>query len=142
VSAPLALALLILASVAFAGCGSSRRACSSPREQGPETLQSEVLSAVCDWQDRQRFSDAAVPGAKVFASSGCVACHTYLGVGSRNLGARDLSAAGRRHGFRFFERYVADPARFGDDVMPTFRALGRRRLHQLAVFLAASKGPR
>ena len=42
----------------------------------------------------------------------------------------------------FFERYVADPRRFGNRVMPRFANLGRERLHDLAVFLAASKGPR
>jgi Cytochrome c len=141
VSAPLLAAFLILASVVLTGCGSSRRACSPPREHGPESLRSEVLGSVCDWQAAQRFSDAAVPGAKLFAQAGCTACHTYLGAGSRNLGARDLSAIGRRRGVRFFERFVADPSRFGNDVMPKFR-LSARQLRQLAVFLAASKGPR
>jgi hypothetical protein len=43
---------------------------------------------------------------------------------------------------RFFERYVADPVKFGNRVMPKYGNLGPQRLHDLAVFLAASKGPR
>jgi mono/diheme cytochrome c family protein len=90
----------------------------------------------------EKLPPAAVRGAHLFAQSGCTACHTYLGAGSSNLGAPDLSAAARRHGVRFFERFVADPSRFGNNVMPRFAALGRVNLHRLAVFLAASKGPR
>ena len=143
-SGPLLVALVILSTVSLTGCGSTgtRRGCSVPREPGPEALRSEFLDRVCDWQDDQGFSDAALPGAKLFATSGCLTCHTYLGAGSRNLGASDLSTVGRRHGVRFFEPFVADPAAYGNDVMPRFKALGRTRLHRLAVFLAASKGAR
>ena len=144
-SAPLLVAILLLASLAAAGCDSSseRRAC-APAEPpaDAEALATEALARVCDWQDRARLPDAAIPGAKLFATSGCLACHTYLGDGSRNLGAPDLSTIGRRLKAQFLARYVADPARFGDDVMPKFRALGRTKLRQLSVFLAASKGPR
>ena len=41
----------------------------------------------------------AVAGATLFAESGCLNCHTYLGAGSSNLGAPDLSR-GRRQGAR------------------------------------------
>ena len=96
------------------------------------------------WAKRQGFADdsRALAGARVFVASGCLACHTYLGTGSANLGAPDLSSAGQRHGVRYFEAYVANPALFGDDVMPKFAGLGRRRLTNLAIFLKASKGPR
>jgi Cytochrome c len=140
VAAPLAVVALILASVAFAGCGSSRRACAPPEEEGVEALRSETLDHVCDWQEEQGFTDAALPGARLFATSGCLACHTYLGDGSPNVGGSDLSSVGQRHDRRFYERFVADPARYGNDVMPRFKALGPPRLRQLAVFLVASKG--
>ena len=83
-------------------------------------------------------------GAKLFAESGCLSCHTYLGIGSRNLGADDLTSIGRGpRRLRFFERYVADPRRFGNDVMPRYGNLGGpRQLRDLAIFLAASKGER
>ncbi|HEX9380955.1 MAG TPA: hypothetical protein VF891_05610 [Gaiellaceae bacterium] len=137
-SAPFSAAFLLLAAVALVGCGDGE----SGREVAKESLESELDAAVPHWIQREHCPPAAVPGAHVFARSGCAACHTYLGSGSSNLGARDLSAVGRRHDEEFFERYVADPSLFGDDVMPKFRALGKTRLHQLAVFLSASKGER
>jgi cbb3-type cytochrome oxidase cytochrome c subunit len=78
----------------------------------------------------------------VFARSGCTACHTYLGSGSSNLGAPDLSAIGRGQNAAFFKQYVADPSKFGNNVMPKFASLGDKLLTQLSVFLEASKGPK
>jgi mono/diheme cytochrome c family protein len=101
---------------------------------------------VARWAREERFADDphAVAGARIFAASGCLACHTYLRVGSANLSSGDLSSIGRAgQGVRFFERYVADPTRFGNHVMPKYGDLGDpRRLHDLALFLAASKGRR
>jgi mono/diheme cytochrome c family protein len=109
-------------------------------------LEEEVLRAVPRWAKREGFAanPRAVAGAKLFAGSGCLSCHTYLGSGSRNLQANDLTSIGRaRQPLGFFERYVADPTRFGNRVMPRFGNLGDpQRLRDLAVFLAASKGPR
>jgi hypothetical protein len=110
-----------------------------------EALASEVLQAVPTWAQRQGFADNAnaVEGAKVFASSGCTACHTYLGTGSSNLGAPDLSAIGKGgQPPSFFAGYVADPSKFGNNVMPKFASLGQQKLNQLGEFLAASKGPK
>jgi menaquinol-cytochrome c reductase cytochrome b/c subunit len=110
-----------------------------------EALASEVVQAVPTWAQRQGFADNAnaVEGAKVFASSGCTACHTYLGTGSSNLGAPDLSSIGKGgQGADFFARYVADPSKFGNNVMPKFASLGQDKLNQLGQFLAASKGPK
>ncbi|MCZ7589482.1 MAG: hypothetical protein M5U27_11655 [Gaiella sp.] len=49
-----------------------------------------------EWAETQGFSDneAAVAGATLFAESGCLNCHIYLGEGSANLGAPNLSAVG------------------------------------------------
>src|SRR5215470_13074376 len=110
-----------------------------------EALASEVVQAVPTWAQRQGFADNkdAVAGATVFASSGCTACHTYLGTGSSNLGAPDLSAIGKGgQGPAFFSQYVTDPSKFGNNVMPKFAALGDVKLHQLGEFLSASKGPK
>jgi mono/diheme cytochrome c family protein len=110
-----------------------------------EALASEVVQAVPTWAQRQGFADnaAAVAGAKVFASSGCTACHTYLGTGSSNLGAPDLSAIGKGgQGAAFFSNYVTDPSKFGNNVMPKFGGLGQEKLQQLGEFLNASKGPK
>ena len=61
-----------------------------------EALGSELKQAVPDWAEAQGFSDVAtaVAGAEIFAQVGCANCHTYLGAGSSNLGAPDLSDVG------------------------------------------------
>src|SRR4051794_39214449 len=110
-----------------------------------ESLASEVVQAVPTWAERQGFKDdkEAVAGATVFASSGCTACHTYLGTGSSNLGAPDLSSIGKGgRGIEGFATYVKDPSQFGNNVMPKFGALGDEKLNQLGAFLNASKGPK
>jgi menaquinol-cytochrome c reductase cytochrome b/c subunit len=110
-----------------------------------EALASEVVQAVPTWAAREGFQDnkQAVDGATVFASSGCTACHTYLGTGSSNLGAPDLSSIGKNgKGVQGFANYVADPSKFGNNVMPKFGSLGQEKLTQLGEFLNASKGPK
>jgi quinol---cytochrome c reductase cytochrome c subunit, bacillus type len=110
-----------------------------------EALASEVVQAVPTWAAREGFKDnkQAVAGATVFASSGCTACHTYLGTGSSNLGAPDLSSIGTNgKGVQGFANYVADPSKFGNNVMPKFASLGQDKLTQLGEFLNASKGPK
>jgi menaquinol-cytochrome c reductase cytochrome b/c subunit len=110
-----------------------------------EALASEVVQAVPQWAQREGFANNAdaVAGAKIFASSGCTACHTYLGTGSSNLGAPDLSSIGKSgRGPAFFSRYVSDPSQFGNNVMPKFASLGQQKLKQLGEFLSASKGPK
>jgi menaquinol-cytochrome c reductase cytochrome b/c subunit len=107
-----------------------------------EALASEVLEAVPTWAQRQGFEDnqQAIEGAKIFASSGCTACHTYLGTGSSNQGAPDLSAEGTKgHNEQFYKDYIADPSKFGNNVMPKF-GFSDEQLTQLAAFLMASKG--
>jgi menaquinol-cytochrome c reductase cytochrome b/c subunit len=109
-----------------------------------EALASEVVQAVPTWAQKQGFSDNAdaVAGAKIFASSGCTACHTYLGTGSSNQGAPDLSAEGTKgHTTDFFMNYIRDPSKFGNNVMPKF-GFDDQQLSQLAAFLQASKGPK
>jgi menaquinol-cytochrome c reductase cytochrome b/c subunit len=108
-----------------------------------ESLGSEVIGAVPDWAEKQGFAanEVAVAGAELFAQS-CTTCHTYLGAGSSNQGAPDLSAIGASgQGVNFFERYVSDPSQFGNTIMPKFgEQLSKEQIHQIAVFLDASKG--
>jgi len=109
-----------------------------------EALASEVVQAVPTWAQRQGFAGnaQAVAGAKIFASSGCTACHTYLGTGSSNQGAPDLSAEGTKgRNAQFFMQYIRDPSKFGNNVMPKF-GFDDQQLSQLAAFLMASKGPK
>jgi cytochrome c553 len=109
-----------------------------------EALASEVVQAVPTWAHRQGFAGNAdaIAGAKIFASSGCTACHTYLGTGSSNQGAPDLSAEGTKgRNKQFFMQYIRDPSKFGNNIMPKF-GFDDQQLSQLAAFLMASKGPK
>jgi menaquinol-cytochrome c reductase cytochrome b/c subunit len=109
-----------------------------------EALASEVVQAVPSWAQRQGFADnpEAVAGAKIFASSGCTACHTYLGTGSSNQGAPDLSnEATRGKSKQQLMAYIRDPSKFGNNIMPKF-GFSDQQLSQLAEFLLASKGPK
>ena len=143
----LATAILV---VALAGCdlpgGGSSSDDSRDGTSTVEALDTDHPDSVAGWADRQGFAGnaKAVAGARVFAQVGCLNCHTYLGAGSSNLGAPDLSTIGRdsRRSAKGFAEYVADPSKFGNEVMPHFADLGRPHLLELGAFLAASKGPR
>ena len=109
-----------------------------------EALASEVVQAVPSWEQRQGFASnaEAVAGAKIFASSGCTACHTYLGTSSSNQGAPDLSAEATRGKLKQqLMAYIRDPSQFGNNIMPKF-GFSDQQLSQLAAFLLASKGPK
>jgi menaquinol-cytochrome c reductase cytochrome b/c subunit len=109
-----------------------------------EALAAEVKAAVPRWAARQGFTDNkdALAGANLFAVSGCTSCHTYLGTGSSNQGAPDLSAIGSKGNPKsFFHDYIRDPSKFGNNVMPKF-GFSDEQLNQLASFLQASKGPK
>jgi quinol---cytochrome c reductase cytochrome c subunit, bacillus type len=109
-----------------------------------EPLASENLLLVPSWAKTQGFADnpQAVAGAKLFAESGCLNCHTYLGAGGTNLGAPDLSAEGAKNkGIDFQIRHLECPACVNPgSPMPSFAGLGPERLKQLATFLESSKG--
>jgi quinol---cytochrome c reductase cytochrome c subunit, bacillus type len=110
-----------------------------------EALASEVKALVPTWAEREGFADNpdAVAGATIFAEAGCTSCHTYLGAGSSNLGAPDLTSEGTKgKGQQFYHDYIKDPSQFGNTVMPKFGALGDEKLNQLGAFLVASKGPK
>jgi menaquinol-cytochrome c reductase cytochrome b/c subunit len=108
-----------------------------------EALASEVIADVPNWIKEQNLPPAAVPGAKLFASAGCTACHTYLGTGSSNLGAPDLTSIGSQNlGIDYQIRHLKCPSCVNPgSPMPKFEALGEKRLRELAIFLEASKGP-
>jgi cytochrome c553 len=109
-----------------------------------EALGSELLAQVPSWAQKQGFSNnpQAKAGAKLFAVSGCLNCHTYLGNGSHNLGAPDLSAEGSKgKGVAFQIAHLKCPACVNPgSPMPSFAGLGEDNLKKLAAFLEASKG--
>lgn len=109
-----------------------------------EALASEVINDVPSWVKAEKLPPAAVPGAKLFAVSGCTACHTYSGSGGASLGAPDLTAIGtRKLGIDFQIRHLKCPSCVTPgSPMPKFESLGDARLRQLAIFLEASKGKR
>ena len=111
-----------------------------------EALGSELIAAgtVDEWAVTQGFvgNEAAKAGSTLFAESGCLNCHTYLGEGNPNLGAPDLSDVGASdRGIEFFKSYVSNPAQYGNNVMISYAYLGDENLTNLATFLDASKGP-
>jgi quinol---cytochrome c reductase cytochrome c subunit, bacillus type len=109
-----------------------------------EALPSEVKAQVPNWVKAEKLPNAAVAGAKLFATSGCTSCHTYLGSGNSNLGAPDLTAIGTRNlGVPFQINHLKCPSCVNPgSPMPKFASLGDANLRKLAIFLEASKGKR
>jgi hypothetical protein len=110
-----------------------------------EALGSELVEAGLPqtWAEEQGFADnqTAVAGATLFAQSGCLNCHTYLGEGSANLGAPNLSDVGASdRGVDFFKSYISNPAQYGNNVMISYSYLGDENLTKIATFLSESKG--
>src|SRR6266849_8996736 len=107
-----------------------------------EALASEVINDVPSWIKAEKLPPAAVPGAKLFAVSGCTACHTYLGTGGQQLGAPDLTTIGTRNlGITFQINHLKCPSCVNPgSPMPKFASLGDARRKQLAIFLEDSKG--
>jgi len=109
-----------------------------------EALGSELIAQVPHWAAKQGFTNnpQAIAGAKLFAVSGCLNCHTYLGSGGHNLGAPELTAEGAKNkGIDFQVRHLTCPSCVNPgSPMPSFAGLGPARLNQLAHFLEASKG--
>ena len=109
-----------------------------------EALGSELVLLVPKWAHEQGFEGKPLPtkGATLFAQSGCLNCHTYLGQGAGQLGAPNLSAIGKTNDAAFFVQYVTNPAAFGNKVMGSYSYLGQENLNALGAFLAASDGPK
>jgi menaquinol-cytochrome c reductase cytochrome b/c subunit len=110
-----------------------------------EALGSELIAKIPSWAKTQGFENnpKALAGAKLFAVSGCLNCHTYLGVGGAFPGAPNLSAEGAKNkGIAFQIAHLKCPACVNTgSPMPSFQGLGEQNLTALANFLEASKGP-
>src|SRR6478609_10040547 len=111
-----------------------------------EALGSELLAQVPHWAAQQGFTgnQKAIAGAKLFAVSGCLNCHSYNGDGGHNLGAPELTAEGAKNrGIAFQISHLKCPACVNaGSPMPSFAGLGQANLEALAEFLEASKGPK
>ena len=130
-----ALAGIVIGLTAACGGGSSQ----------PQTTSTPNGSEdVARWVQQERLPRAAVPGAELFVTAGCRACHVYAGSGHANLAAPDLTAYGRLHlGTAFDIHFLRCPSCVkSGSPMPPFGTLGSKGLRQLAIFLEASKGIR
>src|SRR6266516_1821949 len=109
-----------------------------------EPLGAELLADVPNWVKTEKLPAAALPGAKLFATSGCLNCHTYNGAGGSQLGAPDLSAEGSKNkGIAFQIAHLKCPSCVNKgSPMPSFADFGEANLRKLAIFLEASKGPK
>ena len=112
-----------------------------------EALASEIKADVPSWVIKEHLAAspnpaAAIAGAKLFAVAGCTTCHTYNGAGGSNLGAPDLTEIGLRNlGIATQIKHLMNPSSVTPgSPMPSFAALGEKRLKELAIFLEASCG--
>jgi menaquinol-cytochrome c reductase cytochrome b/c subunit len=107
-----------------------------------EAFGEDVLAEVPAWIEENNLPEEVRPGAELVAGLGCLQCHTYLGTGSANFGAPELGEIGAQEGksVDYFQRYVANPGEFGNNIMRPYADQGEERLRQIAEFLAASKG--
>ncbi len=111
-----------------------------------ESVASETKGLVPAWAEAQGFADNpdAVKGAELFSASGCLSCHVFMGAGSSNLGAPELTAAGTKgRGVEWQIEHLRNPSsKVPGSAMPPFAALGDENLRSIAIFLEASKGPK
>ncbi len=116
----LTLSFGLLMATACAGCShhasksqaekAAERAAPLPAKEGNGSLGCGVSSRLPKWVRIEHLPLRAVAGAKLFAESGSTTCHTYLGSGSSNLGAPDLTAEGaKRRGIQFQIRRLKCP---------------------------------
>ena len=107
-----------------------------------ESLASENVELVAEWTEVQGLSDEGAVGAEIFALTGCLSCHTYLGEGTPNLGAPDLTEEGlKNRGIQWQIDHLINPgSKSPGSPMPSFAGMGDENLRQLAIFLEASKG--
>jgi cbb3-type cytochrome oxidase cytochrome c subunit len=109
-----------------------------------ESLAGENVALVPEWVQQQGLSDAGEQGATIFAQAGCMNCHTYLGAGSTNLGAPDLTTEGSKgKGKQFQIDHLKCPSCVTPgSPMPAFPDFTNEQYDQLATFLEESKGPK
>jgi menaquinol-cytochrome c reductase cytochrome b/c subunit len=108
-----------------------------------EAIGTELVERVPEWIERNQLPPEAEAGALLYAQSGCANCHLYLGEGSENLGAPELTDEGTRgRGVEWQIEHLRCPACLTPgSPMPSYAALSDDQLRDLAVFLEASKGP-
>jgi menaquinol-cytochrome c reductase cytochrome b/c subunit len=106
-------------------------------------LGAEAEVQVNEWAERQGLDEQGRQGALLFAQSGCMNCHTYLGAGSSNLGAPDLTDEGTKgRGIEWQIAHLKCPdCETPGSQMPPFTQFTDEQYQQLAQFLEQSQGP-
>jgi mono/diheme cytochrome c family protein len=107
-----------------------------------EALASELLGQVPTWAKKEGFTNnpTAVAGAKLFAQSACLNCHTYNGVGG-TIGPNLTAEGAKGRGIDFQIRHLKCPSCVNPgSPMPSFAGFSPQQLKELATFLEASKG--
>ena len=114
-----------------------------PRDEVLARLTESLGGGLTDtWVEQNNLPENARAGADDFQEAGCMSCHSYLSAGAGGPGP-ELSEIGAQSGKNvdYFVRYISNPREFGNNVMPVYASFGEKTLNDLAVFLAASKGP-
>ena len=98
-------------------------------------------ATVSRWTRAARLPAAAIPGAKIVASVGCLTCHTYAGAGGRGPGP-DLTTEGLRgrSDAELLRRLRCPTCVNKGSLMPSYAALGDANLRSVVAFLRASRG--
>ncbi len=97
-----------------------------------ESLGSEVVALVPEWAKEQGFegNKPAIAGATLFAESGCLNCHTYLGAGNREpRRARPLGDRRDRSGRRVLRPLRGRSVAVRQQRDVEVRQAGGRRVH-------------
>jgi menaquinol-cytochrome c reductase cytochrome b/c subunit len=99
-----------------------------------------ALSRVDEWMTKFNLPPNAREGAELFATSGCLNCHSYDGTGG-TIGPELTEEGTRNRGIDWQIRHLENPqAVTPGSGMPPFAQLGEENLRKLAIFLEASKG--
>ena len=108
-----------------------------------EGISTEVETLIPQWMEAQNLPAEAELGARLFADSACLNCHTYLDSGSTNLGAPDLTEEGTRgRGIDWQIEHLKCPACLTPgSAMPPYPNFTDEQYQSLALFLESSKGP-
>ena len=109
-----------------------------------EALAAELVGLVPTWAQKEGFASnaTAMAGAKLFAQSACLTCHTYNGVGG-TVGPNLTAEGSKNKGLQFQIDHLKNPSSVNPgSSMPSFAGFSAEQLKELATFLEASKGAR
>lgn len=101
-----------------------------------------LLLAGCGGGKEERaLSSEALAGGVLFAESGCLTCHTYAGLGHRNLGGPDLThEAEKDRGVSWQVRHLKCPSCLvPNSPMVPYVRVAEEDLRRMAIFLEASR---